>query len=65
MPRPVQGIVIDDLRHRAVAQRQLLSVHGIDTADMLRKAGTGDVEFVQQLLRRWGKYGQITGKIQV
>ena len=59
MPCPVQGIVIDDLQHRAVAQRQLLSVHGIDTADLLRKAGTGEVEFVQQLLLRWGKCGKI------
>lgn len=55
MPRPVQGIVVDDLRHRAVAQRQLLSVHGVDAADLLRQARTGEVEFVQQLLLRWGK----------
>jgi hypothetical protein len=55
MPRPVQGIVVDDLRHRAVAQRQLLSVHGVDATDLLRQARTGEVEFVQQLLLRWGK----------
>ena len=56
MPRPVQGIIVDDLRHRAVAQRQLLSVDGVYAADLLRQAGTGEVEFVQQLLLRCGKH---------
>lgn len=62
MPRPVQSIVVDDLRHRAGAQRQLLSVHGVDAADLLRQARTGEVEFVQQLLLRWGKHGKTEKK---